>query len=80
MSMAEIERLLDSDCPYCRLQREIIAVRFSLFKPCEALFVCPACGSTFADVNEPSNKPGRLRNLKAYLLLRWKRARSVGPA
>ena len=75
--MSEAERLLDSDCPYCLLQREIIAVRFSLFKPCEALFVCSACGSTFADVSEPSNKPGRLRNLKAYLLLRWKRTRIV---
>jgi hypothetical protein len=41
MSMPEIGRLLDSDCPYCLLPREIIAVRFSL-KRCSALFVCPS--------------------------------------
>jgi transposase-like protein len=75
--MPEIERLLDSDCPYCLLRREIIAVRFSFFKPCTALFVCPSCGSTFADIDGPSRKRGRSLHLKAYLFLRWKRARTV---
>jgi hypothetical protein len=71
MSMPpESERPPDSDCPYCLLRREIIAVRFSLFKPCTALFVCPFCGSTFADVDGPSNKRSRSWHLKAYLLLR----------
>jgi hypothetical protein len=69
MSMPESERLLDSDCPYCLLRREIIAVRFSLLKPCTALFVCPSCGSTFADGDGPSDKRGRSWHLKAYLLL-----------
>jgi transposase-like protein len=77
MSMPESERLLDYDCPYCLLQREIIAVKFSLLKPCAPLFVCPSCGSTFTDVNGPSNKRGRSWHLKAYLHLRRKRARTV---
>jgi hypothetical protein len=63
---------LDNDCPYCLLRRAIIAVRFSLFKPCTALFGCPSCGSIFADVDGPSNKGGRSWH-KAYLRLRWKR-------
>ncbi len=67
MSTPGSERLLDSDCPYCLLQREIIAIKFSLFKPCTALFVCPSCGSSFADVDGPSNKRGRSWHLKAYL-------------
>jgi hypothetical protein len=56
-----------------RRRREIIAVRFSLFRPCMALFVCSSCGSIFADVDGPSNKGGRSWHLKAYLRLRWKR-------
>jgi hypothetical protein len=80
MSMPESQRLLDSDCPYCLLRREIIAVKFWLFKPCTALFVCPSCGSTFADVDGPSNISDRSRQLKAYLLLRWKRSNIVSLA
>src|SRR5260221_5395875 len=63
MSMPESERILDRDCPYCLLQREIIAVKFSLLKPCAALFVCPSCGSTFAD--DERRKRGRSWHLKA---------------
>jgi transposase-like protein len=68
---------LSENCPYCLLPREIIAVRFSLFKPCTALFVCPSCGSTSADVDGPSNISERSRHLKAYLLLKWKTSNIV---
>jgi transposase-like protein len=71
---------LSENCPYCLLPREIIAVRFSLFKPCTALFVCPSCGSTFADIGGPSRKRGRSLHLKAYLFLRRKRAHTVSLA
>jgi hypothetical protein len=64
-------------CPYCLLPREIIAVRFSLFKPCAALFVCPSGGSTSADVDGTNNIRDRSRHLKTHLLLRWKRSNIV---
>src|ERR1700730_16792434 len=49
-------------CPYCQLRREIIAIKFPLFRPATALFVCPSCGSACAEPNGFKNKkPGRLR-------------------
>jgi hypothetical protein len=49
-------------CPYCQLRREIIAIKFPLFRPATALFVCPSCGSACAEPNRSKNKkPGRLR-------------------
>jgi hypothetical protein len=47
--MTQGENLLDNDCPYCLLRREIIAVRFSLLRLPAAVFVCPSCGSAVAD-------------------------------
>jgi hypothetical protein len=41
------------DCPYCLLRREIIAVKFPLFRSPSALFVCPSCGSALADRDGP---------------------------
>jgi hypothetical protein len=49
-------------CPYCQFQREIIAIKFPLFRPATALFVCPSCGSACAESNgSKKNKPPRLR-------------------
>lgn len=61
----------------CLPPREIIAVRFSLFKARTALFVCPSWGSTFADLDGPNNISERSRHLKAYLFLRWKTSNIV---
>jgi hypothetical protein len=49
-------------CPYCQFRREIIAIKFPLFRPAIALFVCPSCGSACAEPNGFKNKkPARLR-------------------
>jgi hypothetical protein len=49
-------------CSYCQLRREIIAIKFPLFRPATALFVCPSCGSACAEPNGIKNKKlGRLR-------------------
>jgi hypothetical protein len=49
-------------CPYCQFRREIVAIKFPLFKPATALFVCPSCGSACAEPNGFKNKkPARLR-------------------
>jgi hypothetical protein len=49
-------------CSYCQLRREIIAIKFPLYRPATALFVCPSCGSACAEPNRSKNKrPGRLR-------------------
>jgi len=48
--------------PYCQFRREIITIKFPLFRPATALFVCPSCGSACAVSNGFKNKkPGRLR-------------------
>jgi hypothetical protein len=59
-------------CPYCHFRREIVAMKFSLFRPATALFVCPSCGSASAEPNGFKNKRrGRLRLLSiSYLLFR----------
>jgi hypothetical protein len=59
-------------CPYCDIRREIVAMKFSLFRPATALFVCPSCGSASAEPNGFKNKkPGRLRLRSiSYLLFR----------
>jgi hypothetical protein len=49
-------------CPYCLFRREIVAIKYRLFGPATALFVCPSCGSASAEPNGFKNKkPGRLR-------------------
>jgi hypothetical protein len=49
-------------CPFCQFQREIIAIKFPLFRPATALFVCPSCGSACAESNgSKNNKTARLR-------------------
>src|SRR4051794_1619580 len=49
-------------CPYCQFRRDIITMKFPLFRPATALFVCPSCGSACAVTNGFKNKkPGRLR-------------------
>jgi uncharacterized Zn finger protein (UPF0148 family) len=49
-------------CPFCQFQREIVAIKFPLFRAATALFVCPSCGSACAEPNAlKNNKPARLR-------------------
>src|ERR1700681_2676938 len=67
MSMTQGENLLDNDCPYCLLRREIIAVRFSLLRLPAAVFVCPSCGSAVADDDGTSNEHG---HPKDYFFMR----------
>jgi hypothetical protein len=59
--MAQDENRLDCDCPHCLLRREIIALKFPLFRPPRALFACPSCGSALADAPIIA-KRGRLRH------------------
>jgi hypothetical protein len=75
--MTQGENLLDNDCPYCLLRREIIAVRFSLFRPAAAVFVCPSCGSATADDDGASNKHG---HPKDSFFMRGKRTLTVSLA
>jgi hypothetical protein len=65
--MTQGENLLDNDCPYCLLRREIIAVRFSLLRLPAAVFVCPSCGSAVADDDGTSNEHG---HPKDYFFMR----------
>jgi hypothetical protein len=65
--MTQGENLLDNDCPYCILRREIIAVRFSLLRLPAAVFVCPSCGSAVADDDGTSNEHG---HPKDYFFMR----------
>jgi hypothetical protein len=66
MSTSPYECLFKTDCPYCLLRREIIAVKFPLFRPTTALFVCPSCGSALAARDRPTTKRDRLRHRGHY--------------
>jgi hypothetical protein len=66
MSTSPYECLFKTDCPYCLLGREIIAVKFPLFRPTTALFVCPSCGSALAARDGPTTKRDRLRHRGHY--------------
>jgi hypothetical protein len=61
--MATLENFFASEiCPYCDFRREIVTIKFRLFRPAIALFVCPSCGSAAAEPNgSTKKKPGRLR-------------------
>jgi hypothetical protein len=61
MSTPPDECLVETDCPYCLLRCEIIAVKFPLFRPPTALFVCPSCGSALAYRDGATTKRDRLR-------------------
>jgi hypothetical protein len=61
MSTSPYGCLFKTDCPYCLLLREIIALKFPRFRSPSALFVCPSCGSVLADGDGPKTKLGRLR-------------------
>jgi hypothetical protein len=72
--MAQGENLLDNDCPYCLLRREIIAVRFSLLRPPAAVFVYPCCCSAVADDDGPR------KNLPASTGAHWRGNKPMAPA
>jgi hypothetical protein len=68
MLTSPYERLFKTDCPYCLLRREIIAVKFPLFRPTTALFVCPSCGSALAARDGPTTKRDRLLNYPSLIV------------
>jgi hypothetical protein len=61
MSTSPYECHFNTNCSYCLLRREIIALKFPLFRSPRALFVCPSCGSVLADGDGPKTKRDRLR-------------------
>jgi hypothetical protein len=62
-------------CPYCLQPLEIVALQFSFWKPCKAIFVCSSCGQIFTEGEDGSkNKRPRVRHLNAYRLWAKKRA------
>jgi hypothetical protein len=62
MVTREVDPSETETCSYCQFRREIDFIKFPLFRPAIALFVCPSCASACAEPNGfKSKKTGRLR-------------------